>query len=420
MKLTANKVKGIVWVDKGNGSASAQRHPDGANGLFLQVSRNDRKCWVQVLTQDGRRRNIGLGPCRDAARRRPGLTLADAREKAYENRNRLWRGEPIASPRRPAPSPDATTFEVAFRKVVAQHRDSWKRPEVMEQDWIGSMENHMGAVRTMDVAAVRAEHVVKVLDPHSHSLALKLKVRMGRAFAWAVAMGLRPDNPAHAADAVLPKDKKTTRHLDAVHWTNAPEVIAAVRSDAVAWENVGLALEFAALTAARSRMVMEAVWDEIDLDGRVWTLAPERMKVRTSEPYRCPLSARAAALLRSARGGRGPGDLVFPAASGKQMDRGAPGHLLKRVMAGLFEDAFAERCPNPDEARKAVPHGFRTTFRKWSSERMGSRWNSAAEAQLAHVEGKVARTYNRTDYLDERRELMDAWGAYLDGGESAE
>ena len=141
----------------------------------------------------GRPRNIGLGPC--AGRNRWGLTLAEARAKAVENRNRLYRGERIAGPRGAAP--DATTFEAAFRKVVAQRRSSWKHPRVTEQHWISSMTNHMGAVRTMDVAAVGTADVVKVLDPHwdgRHAHALKLKARMGQTFAWAVAMGLRADN----------------------------------------------------------------------------------------------------------------------------------------------------------------------------------------------------------------------------------
>ena len=407
MKLTGSKIAALVWKDRGNGSQSAQRHPDGANGLFLQINRNNRKCWVQVFTQHGRRRNIGLGPCRDGSR--PGLTLAEARAKAHENRNRVYRGETPAGRR------GVTTFETAFRAVVAKRRDTWKHPAETEQDWIGSMDNHMRAIRPMDVARIATADVVGVLEPHwseRRASALKLKARMGQAFKWAVAMQLRPDNPVDAVDSVLPHNQQAPKHHPAIHWSNAPEVLAAVRLGDRMWRNTHLALEFAALTAARSNMVLGAVWDEVDLDARVWTVPADRMKVKRDGPYRCPLSPRAVEVLESVER---TSDCVFPSRARKVMDRSQTPRLMQRVMDGLFADGFAERCPNPDEARKAVPHGFRTTFRKWSSEKMGSRWNAAAEAQLAHQEGRVQRSYNRTDYLDERRELMDAWGEYVGG-----
>ncbi len=67
---------------------------------------------------------------------------------------------------------------------------------------------------------------------------------------------------------------------------------------------VKLALEFLVLTAARSGEVRLATWQEMDLEAREWTLAPERMK--SNRAHRVPLSGRAMEILRQARGLGGP------------------------------------------------------------------------------------------------------------------
>jgi integrase len=64
-------------------------------------------------------------------------------------------------------------------------------------------------------------------------------------------------------------------------------------------------------------------------------------------------------------------------------------------------------------------HGFRSTFRDWAAEQI-SLPGEIAEAALAHaVPNAVEAAYRRTDFFDKRRDLMDAWGRFAAGGESA-
>ncbi len=66
----------------------------------------------------------------------------------------------------------------------------------------------------------------------------------------------------------------------------------------------------------------------------------------------------------------------------------------------------------------AVPHGFRSSFRDWSAECSGASW-AAVELSLAHhVGNNVEQAYFRSDLLDQRRELMQAWADYVMGGEA--
>ena len=64
----------------------------------------------------------------------------------------------------------------------------------------------------------------------------------------------------------------------------------------------------------------------------------------------------------------------------------------------------------------ATPHGFRSSFRDWSSERTNFS-NEVCEAALAHViRNKAEAAYRRGDLLEKRRKLMDAWAKYCEVG----
>ena len=93
--------------------------------------------------------------------------------------------------------------------------------------------------------------------------------------------------------------------------------------------------------------------------------------------------------------------LVFP--SQKRSDGGA------RPQSDAVFRALLNRMGRSD----VTAHGFRSTFRDWCSEAAGARFE-AAELALSHRVGSaVSRAYARSDLLDERRELMDRWAAFV-------
>ena len=115
------------------------------------------------------------------------------------------------------------------------------------------------------------------------------------------------------------------------------------------------------------------------------------MKARRE--HRIPLSREALAVLRKARD-LGDGRYCFPAPRGGALYTPA----LRRV-------ALA--------AKAATPHGLRSAFRSWCADTAVER--PVAEACLAHTVRGVEGAYQRSDVLDRRREVMEAWGRYIDG-----
>ena len=211
---------------------------------------------------------------------------------------------------------------------------------------------------------------------------------------WAVAMELRPDNPCDRIGPALGAQNYTVRRMKALPHREVASAIGKVWATG-SKHVVKLAFELLVLTATRSGEVRGAAWTEIDLDDGVWTIPAGRSK--TNREHRIPLSRRALEILEEARAlGRGS-PLVFPSLRGKPLDGTAFTRLLKRL--GI----------------KAVPHGFRSSFRDWAAEETDHP-REVAEAALAHVvRNQVEAAYRRTDLFERRRRFMADWEAYLAG-----
>ena len=153
-----------------------------------------------------------------------------------------------------------------------------------------------------------------------------------------------------------------------------------------------LALEFAILCAARSGEVRGARWSEIDMQTCLWTIPKERMKA--GKEHRVPLNAQAIEIL-VAIPKTDPTDIIFFAPKG--------GALSDMTLTALMRRMKVD----------AVPHGFRSTFRDWVSERT-SYPRELAEQALAHaIENKVEAAYRRGDVLEKRRIMMAEWGGFV-------
>ena len=149
------------------------------------------------------------------------------------------------------------------------------------------------------------------------------------------------------------------------------------------------------MTAARSGEALAACWDEIDLEGKIWTVPPARTK--SAREHRVPLSDRAIAILREMDAAR-TGEYVFP------------GQRPGRPLSGMAFEMLLRRIGSPYTA-----HGFRSAFRDWAGNETHFP-RELAEHALAHVIGdKAEQAYRRSDALARRRELMDAWARHCEG-----
>ena len=220
-----------------------------------------------------------------------------------------------------------------------------------------------------------------------------MKQRVGVVFDWAIAAGIRTDNPATAVGRALPRRPRLKQHHPALPYWDVPELILRVR-ESTTRELTRLALEFVILTAARAGEVRGATWAEIDLDSAVWEIPAERMKMRRG--HRVPLSDAAIDLLLAAKYFQtAPDGLVFPGTKGKPLSNMAFTMLLRRLGVD------------------ATTHGFRSSFKDFALNETSFSW-AVSEAALAHQLGNsLESAYARTDLFEQRRELMAAWAEYL-------
>ena len=156
----------------------------------------------------------------------------------------------------------------------------------------------------------------------------------------------------------------------------------------------GLALKLLMLTGVRSYPVRYAEADEFEED--IWTIPGAKMKgpAGKTPDFRVPLSEEAKRIINIAKD-RTPNDFIFANHKGNTLSDASMSSIMKR--AGV----------------DARPHGFRSTLRTWIAETQSVSLE-VAEMVLAHrPASKVVRAYERTDFLDQRREIMEKWALYL-------
>ena len=360
--------------------AAPGRHYDaGGHGLILRVTPTGSRRWTWRGTVRGRTIELGLGSTTY-------VSLREARERAFEYRRLSLSG---VDPR--IHNQASLTFGEAFERVIRIQRRSWKSGSTTEEGWRQTARSHMATLLDRPVADIQATDVLAVVMPiwsDKHITANRVLRRISAVLKWAVAAGLRSDDPCPAVRAALPRRSQRTTHHRAIHHSELGRALKRIDASP-AWPGTRLAISFLALTAARSGEVRGATWSEIDLEARLWTVSGSRTK--TGRKHRVPLSGQAVEIVRRARTLSNGRTLVFP---GKRA-----GHPVSRTtIAKLFRGLDLP----------GTPHGLRSSFRSWAAETDVRR--EVAEQALGHVvRSQTEAAYQRSDLLEQRREVMQAW-----------
>ena len=382
MALSATRAKALK--DPG-------RYADGG-GLHLYISKAGGKSWVQRITIDRRRRDIGLGAF-------PSVGLAQAREKAADNRTAVAEGrDPVAEKHSPA----MPTFREAARAVHAANKPRW-RNERHSASWLQTLERHaMPTLGNTPLDRVDRSDVLRVLTPiwtTRPETARRVRQRMRTVFLWGMAHGFMGTNPAgEVIDGALPAMPKVKAHLRALPYQEVGAALEAVESSQASVA-AKLCFRFLVLTAARSGEARGATWDEIDLQGQEWRIPSWRMKAGME--HRVPLSRQALDLLHDASASGDATGLVFPS----PLKPGSP----------LSDMTLTKVLRSVGLAERATVHGFRSSFKNWTLEQTDTPW-AVSEAALAHFLGNsTEQAYARSDLFERRRALMQLWADYLTG-----
>jgi integrase len=363
------------------------RYSDG-DRLFLAISKHSKR-WVFLYSLQGKRREMGLGSASK-------ISLAEARNKAAECRALLARGvDPLDAKNT---SKGNQTFGQCADDFIKSRRSSW-RSEIHAGQWITTLRDYCAPIRDIPVDKIDTAAVLSVLKPvwpRIPETASRLRGRIENVLDAARAHNLIPAdkaNPArwrgHLEHLLTKRQKLSRKHFGAMPYADIPGFIARLRDR----ESMpALALEFLILTAARSGEVRGALWSEIDFGTGIWTIPGKRMKA--GNPHRVPLSSRGMAILEHLGQAR-TSQHVFPG---------------RRYGVPISNTGLIELLG------KAGPtvHGFRSTFRDWCGDQtLFSR--ELAEAALAHRTGDaVEQAYRRSDALERRRSLMEAWAQFCE------
>ena len=355
-----------------------------------------------VSPETNKRREMGLGVY-------PEVSIVEARKSAAAARDLIRDGkDPIearkANTQALQRDAQALTFEKAARQYHDDHKSGWKNPRHAAQ-WITTLESYVfPLIGNRKVESLKAKDFADALRPiwqEKPETASRVKQRCSAVMDWCAARELIGANPVGVVTKLLPKQagsRERVVHQPAMPWQMIPEFVEGVLR--VGQPSLSKTmLEFLILTAARSGEVRAMTWDEVNLDDGVWTVPAARMKTKTA--HSVPLSGRAVEILKAQKKAAAHSTLVFPSPRGK-----VPSDM---ILTKFMRD---KEIASSEPGRTAVAHGFRSSFRDWASENGHAR--DLAERALAHtISNQSEAAYHRTDLLDQRRDMMEAWAQHV-------
>ena len=380
---------GKLTVAKTRSLTKPGRYGDGLT-LFLVVAPGGTKSWVQRLTINGSRRDIGLGGW-------PLVSLAEARDKAIDNRRIARSGRDPRAERRREKAP---LFEEATMRTFEGRSPKWRNAK-HAKSWLQTVQRYAFPVLgPMRVDQIDRQDVLRVLDPiwaTKKETARRVRQRIHTVLSWCQSRGFVDVNVAgELISGALPAMGNDSEHLRSLPHQEMAQVLRLIAHGA-GLTATKLCFLFTVLTAVRGSESRLARWEEFDFDQRVWNIPAKRTK--TNKDQSQPLSPPALDVLEQARVLDDGSRLVFPSAQN-------PGHPLSdaSMMVLLQRNGLHKRM---------TVHGCRASFRTWADEHTHAP-HAVKELSLGHHIGdNVVRAYARSELIAKRRDLMDAWGRYV-------
>lgn len=366
------------------------------NGLQLRVKPTGSKLWLfnyyRPFTK--KRANLSMGTY-------PSLSLADAREKAKGYRELLSKDidpqEHAADHERSQQEAHFNTFEHVAAKWMEVKR-SKITPDYADDIW-RSFELHIFPdLGKLPIHKLTAPKTIKVLEPIAAKGSLetvkRLTQRINEVMTFAVNTGITESNPLAGISKAFQAPQK--RHMATIKPERLPELMKALTTASIKLTTRCL-IEWQLHTMARPSEAAGARWEEIDTDAGIWSIPAERMKKKRA--HTVPLSPQALAILEAIRPLSSKSEYIFPA----DRDRKKHTHSQTANMA-LKRMGFGGEL---------VSHGLRALASTTLNEQGFD--PDVIEAALAHINSDEVRTaYNRAEYLERRRVMMDWWSNHID------
>lgn len=369
-------------------------------GLFLQVQPTGSKLWRFKYRFDGREKKLGLGIY-------PSVGLAEARKRRDQARELIAAGSDPSRERRREKLRRQELAGNSFALLAAEYCK--KRKGDGHKPWAPSTAERcehlldlvsvsIGRMAVADIEPADVLAAVRKIERKGKLESARRALQLaGSVFRFAVATARLRSDPTRDLRGALASPKVT--HYGAI--TEAHKVGQLLR-DIDSYQGIGiarLALKVAPHVFVRPGELRQALWNEIDLEGALWVIPAERMKVRKA--HYVPLSRQVIDLFKDVRGLSGPKGYVFPSvrSRARPMSENTINGALRRL--GYTTDEM-------------TGHGFRAMASTLLNE--SGKWSpDAIERALAHGDvSKVRAAYHRGAHWNERVEMAQWWSDYLD------
>ena len=371
--------------------APAGKYGDGG-GLWLFKSRKDAGSWVLRVAVHGRLRHMGLGSIADVG-------LKEAREAAEKWRAAVRAGHDPIKGRERIKREAARNLHM-LKDVADDFFEGYKarlKGDGTAGRWFSPLTLHvlpkLGKVPVASLDQVDIRDALRPLRDRKPETMRKALNRLNLVVRHAAALGLDVDTQVvDKAKSLIGASQVEAGNIPATTWQDVPAFYATLNDGTV----THLALRLLILTGVRSRPLRFIRADQIA--GDVWTIPAEAMKGRrgATDDFRVPLSAEALSVIEQAKR-HTRGGFLFPSTK-------------KGVVSDMTLGMFMRRT-----GLDARPHGFRSSLRVWLAECTDAP-HEVAETVLQHVAGsKVTRAYRRTDFIEQRRALMERWADHVAG-----
>ncbi len=367
-------------------------------GLYLLVRPSGSKLWQFRYRYGGKQRVCSYGGY-------PDVSLVEARQNRDRDRKLLREGvDPMREHKQKKAAQKLMTENTFLALASEWHAKNLKRwnPKTAKE-YKSLLDNDaIPFLGTLPIADIKPFDVLAALRVMESRGALdrvrKLNRTIKAVFRYAIQTGRAEYNPA--ADLIGAIESRPVKHHNALPREELGPFLRELETFEGGKRITRLALKLLILTFVRSGELRGAKWEEIDIEGQVWRVPGERMKMGAD--HIVPLCSQALGVLDEVKGlSRGSGYLFQSDRSrSRPMSENAMSYLMKRM----------------GYQGKATPHGFRAVASTILNETgFDPDW---IERQLAHVErNKVRAAYHRAEYLEDRRKMMDWWGSFIEATE---
>lgn len=395
MALTDIKIKNAKGGITATGKVTTKRYKMGdSRGLYLEVSPNGGKWWRLKYRIDGKEKRLSLGVY-------PDVGLKEARNRREKLRQQVADGIDPSEIRKAKKesSADKNCFETIAIEWHKKFSANWTKDHAartltrIEKNvfpWLGKKNINDITAPDLLTALRRVESRGALETAH------RVNQICGQVFRYGIATGRAERDPSSDLKGALPP-AKTKHYASIIEPKKVGELLRVINGYSGSFITA-TALKLSPLLFVRPGELRQAEWSEIDLEAGEWRIPPEKMKMRVI--HIVPLSIQAITLLEEIHPLTGRDKYVFPSI-----------RTVTRPMSNNTINAALRRLGYSKEDMTA--HGFRSMASTILNEQG---WNrDAIERQLAHSEKDGVRAaYNYAQYLPERKNMMQAWGDYLD------